>query len=540
MPDVLQLKELDKQLFKYYFSQVKHDLLHNKIPHLEYSDHTQKIMGLVLTDMYLEMVQDKVTPQDLIGRYKRYVPKVILKGHPKFFIRRAIKRELDAIEKLDHDPFYIIQSYISEMSNIAPEYLTEEYSANSPYLERDQAGKTGWCPVTMEINPYHSEKPGLRVHYSYKKAWHNITIENMSGIEILGEEVKIITQNERDKFVLKFKDRESLESFVSCLSGYYRLMVKWSINLCGNLPSPSLGRLEYMRCHGPIGKEYAYKKIQVNSNESGSFLARVCEECYDVYYIDIAFRKDDFRTFKVTFKQDKFYLQNPSGTETAFDNLLEAAKSISVPSGKHIRLTQSEYDKASKLLLCRCAEEKPHLTLVSEVAEMRQGKPLLIDAQRELQLDESSERNRDVLSVMNGYLIVNEKSKVKVTLKILRQEETEKNLQAFMHLAHKWSRLNSPDLMRMYGFTLFHPIAMVMESSGLGPLDEYLRRISLSMSSLMNIVFSLLKAIVYLQDHSIVHNRIRCSTLFVVSDHDGDVYVRLGDPGFATELTRNE
>ncbi|GAB0100093.1 Tyrosine-protein kinase hopscotch [Sergentomyia squamirostris] len=539
LPDVTKLKELDKELFKYYFCQVKHDLLENRIPHLRYEEHSRKIMGLVLTDMYLEMVQNKVSAQDLMGRYKKYVPKVIVKNHTLFFVKRAIKKELDMIEKFDHDPFYIIQSYISEIKNIAPEYLTEEYSATSPYLrERDQAAKTGWCPVNLQISPYHIEQSGLRVHYAYKNVWHNFTIENISGIETLGEEVKIITQHEREKFVLKFKDRDTVESFVSCLSGYYRLMVKWSINLCGNIPSPWLARLDAMRCHGPIGQEFAYKKIEANCNESGTFITRQCEENYDIYYIDIAYQKDDFRTYKLIYRDDKFFMQNSFGQETVFDDLLEAAKSIIVPSGKHLRLTQSEYDKSPKLLLCRCSSEKTELTLVSEVAEMRQGKTLLIDAQRELQLDESSERDCEggVLSRMHGYLIVNEKSKVKVTLKILKPNMKD-NLETFMHLAHKWSKLKSPDLMKMYGFTLYQPIAMVMESTGLGPLNEYLRRSPLSLNSLMNIVFSLLKAVVYLQDHSIVHNKIRCSTLFVVSDHDDDVYVRLGDPGFQSSFT---
>uniref|UniRef100_A0A1B0CSM3 non-specific protein-tyrosine kinase n=2 Tax=Lutzomyia longipalpis TaxID=7200 RepID=A0A1B0CSM3_LUTLO len=515
LPDVTKLKDLDKELFKYYFSQVKHDLLENKIPHLQYEEHSRKIMGLVLTDMYLEMVQNKVSPQELMGRYKRYVPKVIMKKYTMLFVKRAIKKELDMIEKFDHDPFYIIQSYISEISNIAPEYLTEEYSASTPYLrERDQTPKRNSCPVTLRISPYHADQPGLRVHYAYKNMWHNITIENMSGIEMHNLEVRIITQNEREKFVLTFKDRDSMESFVSCLSGYYRLMVKWSVNLCAGYPSPSLQELEKMRCHGPIGKEFAYKKIQLNSNESGSFLVRTSEEQYDVYFIDIAFQKDDFRTFTVTYRDGKFYLLNANG-ETAFANLLDAAKSINVPSEKHVRLTLSEYDKSSKLLLCRCSPERADLTLVKEVAEMRQGKALLINAQRELQLDESTEVDREggVLSRMHGYFIVNEKSKVKVSLNILKPSKRDFNLEAFMHMADKWSSLNSPDLMKMYGFTLYQPIAMVMESTGMGPLNKYLSRVTVTVSALLDIVYSLLKAIVYLQDHNMVHNNIRCASI---------------------------
>lgn len=42
-------------------------------------------------------------------------------------------------------------------------------------------------------------------------------------------------------------------SFVSALDGYYRLAVKWTFNLCGEIVTPSLERLYKLKCHGPVG-----------------------------------------------------------------------------------------------------------------------------------------------------------------------------------------------------------------------------------------------------------------------------------------------
>jgi len=42
-------------------------------------------------------------------------------------------------------------------------------------------------------------------------------------------------------------------SFVSLLDGYYRLMVKWTFNLCNDVPTPSLQKLYALKCHGPVG-----------------------------------------------------------------------------------------------------------------------------------------------------------------------------------------------------------------------------------------------------------------------------------------------
>lgn len=52
---------------------------------------------------------------------------------------------------------------------------------------------------------------------------------------------------------LKFSNINVLMSFVSLLDGYYRLMVKWTFNLCKDVPTPALQRLYLWKCHGPVG-----------------------------------------------------------------------------------------------------------------------------------------------------------------------------------------------------------------------------------------------------------------------------------------------
>jgi Janus kinase 2 len=89
-------------------------------------------------------------------------------------------------------------------------------------------------------------------------------------------------------FRIQIADDEHRDSFVTCLAGYYRLMVKWNVDLCRTFPSPSLAKLKLIKCHGPIGGEFSYKKIEEKSNNSlGAFIVRQCEREYDTYYIDI-------------------------------------------------------------------------------------------------------------------------------------------------------------------------------------------------------------------------------------------------------------
>lgn len=113
-----------------------------------------------------------------------------------------------------------------------------------------------------------------------------------------------------------------------------------------------------------------------------------------------------------------------------------------------------------------------------------------------------------------------------------------------MRLAEKWSGLFSPELIKMYGFTLSAPHTLVIESTKLGPFDEFLRNHSkhaISMVPLIESAYSLARALHYLQENNIIHGRIRCSTLQVIRfESPNTLLVRLGDPGFQKSYSKNE
>jgi Janus kinase 2 len=113
-------------------------------------------------------------------------------------------------------------------------------------------------------------------------------IEDIYAIIVDKSDVTIEMKDAPAGFRIQIADKEQLESFVSCVAGYYRLMVKWNIDLCRNFQSPTLAKLRSVKCHGPIGGEFSYKKIEEKSNNSlGAFIVRQCEREYDTYYIDI-------------------------------------------------------------------------------------------------------------------------------------------------------------------------------------------------------------------------------------------------------------
>lgn len=69
-----------------------------------------------------------------------------------------------------------------------------------------------------------------------------------------------------------------------------------------------------------------------------------------------------------------------------------------------------------------------------------------------------------------------------------------------MTLANTWSRIYSPHIIKLCGFTLTTPYTMVMEYSKYGPLNEFLaqQKNKVSLRQLLDVVHGLVRGIVYL------------------------------------------
>lgn len=134
---------------------------------------------------------------------------------------------------------------------------------------------------------------------------------------------------------------------------------------------------------------------------------------------------------------------------------------------------------------------------------------------------------------MKADWLLPEHKKLEVTMKSLKMDD---KLGEFLLLAENWSRLNSPELIKLFGFTITSPHIYVIESIRQGPLNEFLRtheKTEVKPVCLIDAAYTLARALHYLQEQNIVHGRIRCHSLFVVRyEHPEYLLVRLGEPGF--------
>lgn len=102
VPALSEFRTLDKMAYNYYFHQMKCDLINNMIPELEYPFHKEKVVGLAVTNMYIEILEKNISVAELKKNYKNYLPQKHIKEHI-LFIKKKISNELKNIRNMDHD-----------------------------------------------------------------------------------------------------------------------------------------------------------------------------------------------------------------------------------------------------------------------------------------------------------------------------------------------------------------------------------------------------------------------------------------------------
>ncbi|CRK93974.1 CLUMA_CG007500, isoform A [Clunio marinus] len=548
VPKLSFLHQLDKNTFDYFYHQVRHDVLQDVIPEIAYPNFKNDILGLCVSDMYVEMIEKNRTIDYYEKKYKNYIPKEIRKRHVGF-IHKQIVKSLKWIKNQEWSAFYVKSIYLQEINKKAPNYLTENYFGTSECPIEDDL-KQGMCRVHLQIAPYHPDEPGLRIYYSYKNSWKHVSkFVDFYTIQIdeTKNRVSLEIQNSPLGFPITMASSEETESFVSCISGYYRLMGKWNLDLCSTLASPSLKFLTDHKIHGPIGGAYSYSKIEEKNSSIGSFIIRQCEKVFDTFYIDIVTKENQPETFKIHYKQtskgDKWLFNvGDSGETLEFDDLINLAKSIPT-NGQYFRLPPTLYDRSPLLLLC----QTPAQLMAKETTFLRNTNPLLLRAADDLLLYKWKEHNYGdgIFTRMKADWKQPNGKKIDVTLKILKQSEVKLRLSEFVKLADLWSKLDVSEIVKMHGITLHQPISLVLESIAYGPFDELLRSQKygkdIKLLDLVETSYSLAKALHFLQELQIVHGKIRCSSLQVTKFTPNEqLVVKLGDPGLPTEYTIND
>ncbi|OAD58872.1 Tyrosine-protein kinase hopscotch [Eufriesea mexicana] len=513
-----RLKQVDRNAYDYYFQQARSDVMDNKVPDIVYERHKQELIGLGVSDMYRVMLEKKIPRETVESEYRKYIPRECIKHHG-FFIKKPIHNALCKIS--GYDANYVKEQYLKQFECMAPNYPYEEYEALMDRSFQSPAAK-----VTLRVNV-----DEVKYCETTTSPWITLcAIEDLCFVSIRQDNTVEISRKNGIPSYLKFSKNSLLMSFVSALDGYYRLAVKWTFNLCGEIVTPSLERLHKLKCHGPVGQEFSYTKLhQKRANKPGSYLLRESDTEYNVYYLDAYNKERKLFSKKIEERiSDDFII---TGIPVRYNSLAQCISSFQDSEGQSYLsecLPPSEYDKSPLLL---CAPE----SAISEVAAdeeivasvLETGPRCVPQNQLEIYkpfLRSTRSQQYSPTTLHRAIWRLTKGKKLEVALKILKQEQETNYTKEFLELAGKWSQLRS----------VTPSIGMLLELVRLGSLDEYLRSSSSQTIKTVDMVEAtacLATALWHLEENGVVHGNIRCNKLLVHAHTNNSFVVKLADPG---------
>ncbi|XP_075216229.1 tyrosine-protein kinase hopscotch [Lycorma delicatula] len=541
VPSVERLGEIDFHAYEYYFHQVRIDVLNSNIPDFHSDSSSQsRLLGLGVTDMYRVMLDTGASRESVENNYKKYIPKEVLKRH-NFFVKKPIRESMAQIVGKNNvrNVRNVMNIYLKFFKDLAPNYLTEEYNA---FIEDG----TSRHDVVIKVDPYHEEFPGVRYCYERKSEWNHLcSIEDLCYISVNDNLTIEISRKTGIPIYIRFYSVLSMASFISLLDGYYRFSVKWTFNLCKDLRTPSLERLYSMKCHGPVGGEFSYAKLEEKrSSKPGCFILRESETKYDMYYLDVCTNQSSKpTTYEIEMVSEENFVF--SGDGKSYPSVLHLIMILRAPDNP-IQLQEclppSENDQ-SPLLLCKVNDSLLNDSSLNSIAlNITSGPPRCIDT-KQLQVYKGRRREswRDMLVMYKGVWRYHKNKKTDVTIKVLKAKH-ESNLSDLLELAGKWAFLDSGAVVKLFGITLMSPVSMVTEYFHLGSLDIYLHehKETIKEVDLVEAGTYLATAIWHMEEAGIVHGNIRCSKLLVSAHTDNSFSVRLSDPGLPTAYENDD
>ncbi|XP_030744957.1 tyrosine-protein kinase JAK2 isoform X2 [Sitophilus oryzae] len=541
------LKRLDKidiNAYNYYFQQARIDVLENKVPGLSYDKYKKELVGLGITDMYRVILEKGISRDIVANDYKKYLHKDVVKKHA-LFIKKPIIEHLRKLEERagEINVLFVKAQYMTQLDIIAPDYLFESYKAVT-----DLDGQHPYS-ITVQVAPFDKVEPGLKYCLESKKnQWTLIcSIEDLGFISIRNDGAIEISRKNGIPFYLKFQSMEKMYSFISLVDGYYRLTCKWTFNVCREVSTPSLKKLHVMKCHGPVGGEFSYAKLESKrSNRVGCFIIRESETNYNIYYIDVCM-KDSLKpkTFKLEKIKEEGYIFNDDPTK--YKNIHQLMHAYNDQNGTvYLQecIPPSEYD-ISPLLLCRSESVVGDaLTDSSSLNVLIPQGPVCINY-KDLQVykGQGKEGHRGITLIYRGMWKIARGKKMEVALKLLKQQSLEKYLKDYLNLIGQWAFLKSSAVVRFFGVALaVNNISLVTEYFKLGPLDQYLRdnRSRIQKVDLIEAASNLASAVWHLKENDIVHGKIRCRKLMVNCHEENTFTVKLADPGLHTNYETSD
>ncbi|XP_042144790.1 tyrosine-protein kinase JAK2 [Ixodes scapularis] len=529
-PPTLDRIKAEEATLNYVYHQMRQDFVCGRVPELHHNRVQHRTLGLVVTDVVRHLIEVGQSPQQGSFSFSDFMPAVLV-GPLKM---RVLKPRLtNALNECWHNSRQNVnrvkEIYVNEFRSIVPEYGCEQFVA-----QVDSDGRV-W-EVVLQVNPHHPQMPGLRMHSKASKesiTWtHICSISDLCFVNMnLSNCTVEISRRNGIPQNIRFSSVSRMQSFLSLLDGYYRLMEKWTVNLCINLPTPSLTALRAMRCHGPIGARFAYQKLQEKSDhESGWYLLRQSSSAYREFRLDFLGQDETPETLRIVQSAEDGTFRLAQGEGQAFPSLAKLVNDgvkpmLSLELGYCV--PPSEYDK-TQLLLCRAPG-----TVAENVAPAREPRECIHSRSLAFSENRKDELHGRFTVVRRAFLCKAKNQHREVAVKSLKPHLEDSHLKEFMAQCDRMLFWQCEAMVSSVGMVHSGSFGLVTEFLPLGSLDLYLRqhRLQLQAVDLVEAAKGLARALWYLEEQGCVHGKVRCHNI-LVSQHEANAfYVKLSDPG---------
>lgn len=321
---------------------------------------------------------------------------------------------------------------------------------------------------------------------------------------------------------LQFADDLQFRSFLSLLDGYHRLSINWFFNISQLTIPPSFEFRRTNRCHGPVGTEFAVKKLQDKGHDKmGTYIVRESSTAFDVFELDVIL-EDGIHNLTVTRKSELYFVK---GYSVSFASLLDITKKLNVsnPNGQGSPLTYC-------LPPSETAQDPPCLLLCQAIKKSKPKEDSNLSFPRIFKSDEINLKDAVLLKSegnFNVYLI--DMLHQNLLIKCYKNEH---NSYAFLEKLNYWYHIQSEFVAKTMGICLHSPLAYIREYFPMGKLDNFLKinRKSIKVVDLVECVTYLAHGLWYLYDNKIFHGRIRCNTILVTEYSPHTFKVKFCDP----------
>jgi serine/threonine protein kinase len=609
VPHPEKLLSLDAVAFSYYYHQVRCDFHEHQgevirmtiasasirtakwwAPVINVTDNGSERMAketlynivtcLVGLNMVVAILEGNKPEKEVIKNASAFIPKnmwqsLVEKGITESQMKKAaegqVKKRIE--KKLSSERHKV--AFLKIMEENFPDYYCECFGVA---LWDDRGGKTQTVrlvvkPPMMDTIKFTDTEPELEMHVVKDKRETTAGLFNATpAIACPVEEICYVASNiggggnsegvsleiSRKNGIplyLKMTSRQEFMSFVSHLSGYYRLCEKWIFPICNDIAYAALRFNMANNMHGTVKSDFVDKKfLQKCKYKPGYYiLTQSCEKYnhFRLHYVPSEKMQNapkvcDLRIVKTD--ADLYQLSMPDAGIKEFFSLAELVKYLKEVELIRDCLHPSEYDKSDTLLLCRSISKLRSDMIGSDTSSSANSAPKQIIAFNQLSRFETEKWEGKFTTVWKGNWqrsALGSKSKTVVAIKQLKTIFQASKLTDYVYMTNDVMRWDHGTLIKVLGTTLAArttPMALITEFFPLGSLDIYLikNRDQIQDRHLVEACTSLSSAILYLEEIGQAHGNVRCSNVFVIEHIDSVFKVKLGDPGLSTHYDADQ